>query len=248
MFQSGRNSRNYNMNQNANMRRRTPLITYIRWIAFISLMIAISVVGIKGYSVYKEFISDREHITANIFEKAQNTVEHFIDRTIVGEEGEVETETKITVTDVIEIGQLSTLSYRYSGICPMKGENQQIIYYIAFEGEANFGIDTSNMNEPIVDDENKTITIILPGVELQGNPVVYTHSLDYIFLDDTANVPSTAQNAQGFCEQYLLNRVKNDETLWENAKNNTYSEFIAMTKPLIDMFFPDYTLSVVWAE
>ena len=248
MFQSGRNSKNYNVNQNPAPRKQVSLITYIRLIAFISLMIAITVVGLKGYSVYKEFISDREHITKSIFEKTKDVLDNFVDRTIVGEEGKVETETKITVTDVLEISQLSTLSYNYSGICPMIGENGKIIYYIAFEGEVYFGIDASKMGEPVVDDENKTITIVLPKIELQGKPEVLSSSLDFIFLDDSANVSSTAQAAQANCEAYLATKVMNDKNLWENAKTNTYSEFVAMNKPLIDMFFPDYTLIVAWAE
>lgn len=247
MFQSGRNSKNYNMNQERARRQHIPLITYLRTILGICFMIAVIVVGVRGYNVYKEFISDRNHITKSLIEKTQDALNSFVDRTIVGEEGKVETETKITVTDVIEIGQLSTLSYKYNGICPMVGENQKIIYYISFEGEVYFGIDTSKMTEPVVDEENKTITIVLPQIELQGNPVVYSGSLDFIFLDDSANIPSTAQAAQSNCEAYLITKVKNDKTLWENAKNNTLAEFKAMNEPLIDMFFPEYDLIITWA-
>lgn len=245
MFRSGRNSQNGLYSQH---RRPLSLKFIIRSAVALCSAIAIIVVGVKGYGVYEKFLKAKRATTEGLVTRIGTGVSDFVKNQIIGAEGEVETETKISVTDILEIEQLSTLNYQYSGVCPMIGENHKVVYYIAFDGTVTYGIDMSQMKPPAVDDNTKTITLILPQLTIIGEPSVDAGSLEFIFLDPSADTVSTANAAQHNCELYLADHILHDDKLWQNAKDNTYAEFMAMNKPLIDMFFPDYQLVVAWDE
>lgn len=242
MFRSGRNSKNMPGQFDAPKHRRFSLVLVLRLI--LGILLCIIILG--GVTSWKKFLKAKNAATVGLIDAVSNRVNKFVDNNIIGQEGEVTTETKINLKDVLDIEQLSTLDYNYSGICPLVGENGKIVYYIAYDGIIHYGIDLSKMKDPVVDDDKKTITITIPDVEMQGNPEILVKSLDYLFIDESANIPQTAATAQEFCETAILDAARNDEKLLQNARDNTYSEFVALNKPLINIFFPDYELIVEW--
>ena len=86
---------------------------------------------------------------------------------------------------------------------------------------------------------------MLPEVEILSS-TVDAGSLDYIFVDEYYNEADAAIHAQSLCEEDLYNKVQNDENMYASARENTEAEITALTEPLVEQFYPDYQLVVVW--
>ena len=93
--------------------------------------------------------------------------------------GSVKTMTESSLQQVLQISELQTVDYTYNAIAKAPTEDGMAIkYYVAYEGNVKAGIDFSKI-EVNVDEENKTITISVPKVEIQGCSV-NAGKLDFI--------------------------------------------------------------------
>lgn len=164
---------------------------------------------------------------------------------IVGTEGTVAVEEQDTrVEDVVRISELQTMEYNYDAICRVQ-DGGETVYYIAYESTVSLGIDTSQIRFDYGDERNQVITITLPPVQILDT-YVDAGSMDYIFVDEAYNNPNASVTAQQFCELDVADKVEMDETMFTSARENTEAEIRALTEPMVEQFYPDYELVIVW--
>lgn len=166
---------------------------------------------------------------------------------VVGTEAEpVLVGNETMIEDVVRISELQTLEYSYDAICRVD-DNGEIVYYIAYESTVYLGIDTSEIGFAYGDEGNKVITIILPPVQVLDTNVD-AGSFDYIFLDPRYDNSAASVTAQQFCEADVEGKISEDETMFISARDNTEAEIRALTEPLVEQFYPDYELVIVWGS
>ena len=149
------------------------------------------------------------------------------------------------IDDMIAISELQTLEYRYNAICRIDDSSGSPVYYIAYEATVQLGIEIDDITIDYGSEDDKVITVVLPEVQILSTNVD-AGSMDYIFVDEAYNDVSASVQAQSFCEEHLISRVREDENMFASARENTEAEIEALTQPLVDQFYPDYQLVVVW--
>ena len=126
--------------------------------------------------------------------------------------------------------------------------DREVKYYISYEGTVTLGINTSEIRFDYGDESNKVITVVLPNVQILSQPTVNTETLDYIFIDEKCNRIEYLSNDRSYCEADLAEKIANDSIMMELAEENTMAEVRALTEPLVEQFYPDYTIEFVWEQ
>ena len=214
-------------------------------LVLILLILATPVVFILGGGLDKirEFREDKGGVDVDS-DKIVQEIDEGVD-SIIGTEAEAELTGRDTrIEELIAIGELQTLEYRYNAIC-RACVNDEPVYYIAYEATVQLGINIEDISIDYGSEDNKVITVILPEVEIL-NYTVDAGSMDYIFVDEFYNQADAAIHAQSLCEDDLCNKVENDVNMYARARDNTEAEITALTEPLVEQFYPDYQLVVVW--
>ena len=184
----------------------------------------------------------------NNAKKAVRVAQDIAEDVVFGSEGEVETETKLTLKDVVEIDEFQTFSYNYNSTCPYTvGNEKTTAFYTAYEGTITFGLNTEDI-EVLTDDNAKLVFLFLP--ELERTYSVDAGTLQYIFVDEAyesnSDVPSIAYK---LAIQNLKKKSSDDEYMMGLAKENTENQLRALTEPLIKtMFGNDYKVEINWNE
>ena len=212
--------------------KKTKIIVILS--AILVLIIAGGVFGLSLYLKNKDSKKDKDINIGNIISNRS--------------QAEV-VENKTTIEDIIGISELQTLQYDYQAICRVYSEVDGVspIYYIAYEATVNLGIQTEDIEVDYGDEDDKEITVYLPRVGILSS-VVNAGTLEYLFVDQSYNNQQTSVEAQGRCEQDLIVRVREDDKMFEYAKENTEAEIRALTEPIVEQFYPDYELKIVWKE
>ncbi len=174
--------------------------------------------------------------------EALSDISEFIQDDLIGSEGTVAYyDNAPALEDVVRISQLQTLSYNYNSICTVS-DNGNVVYYVSYEGNVVLGIDVNDITINI-DDRSKIVSILLPDVSIQSYNVDPS-SLSYIFVDSSYNTGSTGTQAQVLCEEDLISKIPNEGLMFNLARENTQTEIEALTKPIIEQFYSDYTLLI----
>lgn len=156
--------------------------------------------------------------------------------------------TKTTLMEVLEISELSTITYTYNGIVPgydtlNTTENRELSYYVSYEGTVKAGIDFSKIDIEI-GEENKEIKVTLPKVKILDT-IVDESSLEYIHKKSQSD--SKGQNykiAFQLCSEDLRKKTEGDKTLLELAKSNAESAVTALLEPWIEQMEEGYHIVV----
>ena len=100
--------------------------------------------------------------------------------------------TKSTLTEMINISDLSTYEAIYNGVATMKNtENQeQVDYYVSYEATVKAGINFEEL-EINVDKDKKIVTVNLPEIKITDTTVDIS-SLEYIFMNNEANTETVS--------------------------------------------------------
>ena len=166
---------------------------------------------------------------------------------IIGTEGTIGlAEQDTRVEDVVRISELQTMEYSYDAICRVE-DGGQVVYYIAYESTVSLGIDTSEIQFDYGDEKTPVITITLPPVQIL-NVNVDAGAMDYIFENEAYNNSAASVTAQQFCEADVADKIYGDDTMFDSARENTEAEIRALTEPLVEQFYPDYELVIVWGD
>lgn len=159
------------------------------------------------------------------------------------EEQAVTIVSEASLREVLEISELSTVDYTYNAIARVyDDDNEDIIYYVAYEGKVAAGINFDEI-EIDVNEEEKTVTINIPEVQiLEVN--VDTGTLEYIFTKDKYETETISAEALEYCREDLLQKATQEEKLLELARENSVTSVKALFMPWIEQLDNEYTVSI----
>ncbi len=152
--------------------------------------------------------------------------------------------TVLTLEKIIKVSELSTFTAVYNGIAQVMNEEKpdEIDYHVSYEAKVNAGIDFDKITI-VIDDTEKTINITLPEVYITDINVDIA-SLDYIFLNDKANVSTSSQKAFKACEDDVRTESEQQKAIFELATQNAKNILTALTRPIIEQLDAEYTLVI----
>ena len=150
----------------------------------------------------------------------------------------------ITLEKIVKTSDLSTSVFRYDGIVeiPNPKKPTNIDYYIYYSASVYAGIDFSQVQFK-EDKENKTITAILPEVQI-NDTVVEPESLDFMFMNKKADNVSVTTTALTACETDIQRECTSESALLEVARLNTENVIRALAEPVIEQVCEGYTLVI----
>lgn len=164
---------------------------------------------------------------------------------IQGEEGKVQVTNIGMIEDIIDINELQACTFHYNAICTVnKNNDSNTRYFVAYDGDVTLGIDISKVKIDYGNNDDKVITITIPGVEIQKT-VVNPGTMEFIFENSKDNTPEVHMEAYKKCEEDLFSKVSADSKIFDLAYSNAETEVRAFTTPLVEQFYPDYTLKIV---
>ena len=145
---------------------------------------------------------------------------------------------------IINVSELSTFSAVYNGVAQVMNEKNpdQVDYYVSYEATVKAGIEFDQIDiNP--DTENMIIYINMPDVKITDVNVDIT-SLDFIFLNEKANNETVSQEAYKACEMDAQQEAQQQEAIFELATENAQNMLMALTSPIIERLYPEYTLII----
>lgn len=166
-----------------------------------------------------------------------------ISKFINGEEGRITTVSSATIEKVFEINELSTAEYVYNSIARAYEEDGTTIkYYVAYEGTIKAGIDFSQI-EVKVNDEEKLITLSVPEVEIQ-EATVNPGTLEFIFVDKKSETETIHQEAFDLCQKDLKEKADNETDILTLARANAETMVRALIEPWVMQVDSSYKIEV----
>ncbi|MCM1257514.1 MAG: DUF4230 domain-containing protein [Roseburia sp.] len=183
------------------------------------------------------------YIKNNFFQKGTVSLKDNIGQMITGEEGKLTTISKASLDKIFEISELSTADYVYNAVARAYGEDKTTVkYYVAYEGKVKAGIDFSKITFDI-DEETKTIRIIIPAIEFQEQ-TVDPGTLKYIFKDKKSERENIHQEAFELCEKDLKERIGKEEDLAKLAEKNAVTVVKGLVEPWVAQIDNEYSIIV----
>lgn len=157
---------------------------------------------------------------------------------------EKNTITVSTLEKIIDVSDLSTYTAVYNGVAEVMNdeEPEEIDYYVAYEAKVNAGIDFDKLKID-ADNEAKIIEIEIPNVKIT-EIVVDISSMDYIFVNDSANGSTVTQDAYKACERDVENECEEQDAIYELAQENAKNVLSALVEPIISQMDPAYTVVI----
>lgn len=145
---------------------------------------------------------------------------------------------------IIDVSDLSTFQAVYNGIAEVmdKNDEEKIAYYVSYEAKVKAGVDFEKV-EIDVDDEKKIIMVEVPDIKINDVDVDIT-SLDYIFIDNSANTSTVSQEAYKRCIEDVNNESKNETAIYELAEENAHNIIEALISPFIKQLDNEYQLQI----
>lgn len=165
-------------------------------------------------------------------------------RLAASDKPEQEIVTSSTLTKIINISKLSTYRTVYNGVAKAMDEKSpdKVDYYVAYQATVEAGIDFTK-TDITVDDQAKTVVITLPEVTITDIAVDST-TLDYIFVDKSAETSSVSGEALQLCKADVEQETADQDGILKLARQNAQNVVEALTRPLVAQSNPDYTLTV----
>lgn len=160
---------------------------------------------------------------------------------ISNNDGELNIITKSSLDKVIGVEELSTIEYTYNAVATKKDEDNKDMYYVAYEGKVNAGIDFKELD--VKKGKNDTIVVTLPDVEIQ-KVIVDINSFDFIYKRSKYETENITQEAYKLCKEDLKKRVSKDINFEKMARENAVETIEALFKPWIESLEGNYTLVI----
>lgn len=156
------------------------------------------------------------------------------------DEGKKTIVSRSTLQDAVKVAELSTAQYTYNGIAEVyRDESQEKVKCrILYNSTVKAGIDFEKVDFN-VDEENKTVTVILPEIEILANTVT-ENELSFIPANSKIDLPE----ALSACKEDAEREAKASSALMESAEKNSKSAVEAIILPFLEQ--EGYQL--VWEE
>ncbi len=153
-------------------------------------------------------------------------------------EGETTIITTSTLTDAIDIAELSTGEFTYNGIAEYKKENSdKVACRIRYKAKVKASVNMEEIDF-VIDEENKTITPVLPEITLE--PILDEQN-GFSFMPDNYNGLNIGE-VREVCEKDVMEEASQTSELRNTAEENLKDTIQALTYPIINS--KGYTL--VW--
>lgn len=153
-----------------------------------------------------------------------------ISSAVAGSEGVVSTTTASELEKVLLESKLYTAEYPYNGYVAVPNRDDPK-YYAAYEGNVKASIDVSKI-EVEVDDANHKVTVTLPDVTIEP-PTVNASTMEYIFMDKSAETETVAHEAYRYALDDLAKRTDKDEELKAAAVSSAKTITEQLIKPWV---------------
>ncbi len=149
-----------------------------------------------------------------------------------------------SLKEVIEVSKLSTFEMIYNGVAEVHNADNpdKTDFYVSYKSRVRFGFDFSKIGITS-DDEAKTITVTLPGIDTP-EVNVDIESLEFIFVNKKSDTPTVAQRAYGACIDDAEHEVKSDTIGKGLAKTSAEKAVRALLKPIIEQQYPEYEMVI----
>ncbi len=150
--------------------------------------------------------------------------------------------TQSTLERIIDINELSTFKSVYIGVTEVMNENnpENTDYYVYYESVVKAGIDFKDIDFSI-DHESASVMIEIPEVFITEITVDIA-SLDYIFINSSANKLTVTEEAYAACIEDVTTEANNEESIKNIAKETAKNTIIALISPFIEQLDGNYTL------
>ena len=149
-----------------------------------------------------------------------------------------------TLTDMIPVSDLSTVTSTYNGVAQVMNEKNpdKLDYYVAYEAQAQAGVNFDEL-QPEIDEASKTVTIRVPDAHFMDANVDVS-SLDFMFNNKKADTSGVTERAYKACQEDAERECSSSEAILKLARENAVNAVEALTRPLIEQLYPEYTLVV----
>lgn len=149
-----------------------------------------------------------------------------------------------TLTDMIPVSDLSTVTSTYNGVAQVMNEKNpdKLDYYVAYKAKVQAGVDFADL-QPEVDEASKTVTIRVPAAHFMDANVDVS-SLDFMFNNKKADTSGVTERAYKACQEDANRECSCSEAILELARENAVNTVEALTRPLVEQLYPEYTLVV----
>lgn len=149
-----------------------------------------------------------------------------------------------TLTEMIPVSDLSTVTSTYNGVAQVMNEKNpdKLDYYVAYEAQAQAGVDCADL-QPEIDEASKTVTIRVPEACFKKANVDMA-SLDFMFNSKKADTSGVTERAYKACQEDADRECSCSEAILELARENAVNTVKALTRPLVEQLYPEYTLVV----
>lgn len=149
-----------------------------------------------------------------------------------------------TLTDMIPVSDLSTVTSTYNGVAEVMNEKNpdKLDYYVAYEAKVQAWVNFDEL-QPEIDEASKTVTIRVPDAYFKKANVDMA-SLDFMFNNKKADTSGVTERAYKACQEDADRECSCSEAILELARENAVNAVEALTRPLVEQLYPEYTLVV----
>ena len=142
--------------------------------------------------------------------------------------------TESTLEDVVKTSSLSTYETVYNGVSTVMNskKKEKIDYYVAYEATVKAGLDFNKISID-KDDENKTVFITLPPIDLQ-KPIVSMETLDFIIVNKWIDENGLVADAYKICINDVTNEASSQKAIYEYAKKNAENLIKGLISPFVN--------------
>lgn len=158
-------------------------------------------------------------------------------------DGRQHTQVTSTLEKILEVNNLGTAKTYYNAVATKRNpEDDNAMYYAAYEGMITAGIDFSKI-EIAEDVKTKTITITLPPAEILEYEV-NAGTIDYLVYDNKSSETMPTE-AYSLCLSDLKKRAEEDtDKLLNAAKENAENAVKGLFEPWLLQSDKEYTLII----
>lgn len=167
----------------------------------------------------------------------------------IDERKQKETSLETSLTNIINVSELSTFETPYNGVAVVKNEKKpdKIDYYVKYETVLSASIDFKKVDVS-VDESKSEIIITLPEINIKSPEFTGGEDLTFMFVNKKSDTSGVIAEAYKKCEEDALNEIKSNNAIKKMAKQNAENIMSTMINPFVEYFEKDYKLSFVWEE
>mgnify|MGYP000843775470 FL=1 len=148
--------------------------------------------------------------------------------------------TTSTLQKIINVRELSTCSSVYNGIAQVNNPDKpaEVNYYVAYEAKIKAGFDLDKVTTDIKDvdgsdGKSKLVIINIPKIKINETEVDIA-SLDFMFLNNSANTSTVTEEAYKACKLDAESEAADQQAIYDLAKQNAESVIKALVQPILE--------------